>query len=516
MKNLKYLLVVLPLVCLGATTIMWYSQQPAATVLQDTMVIAVEKASPQGYQKTTLASLKTYTLHDLAVSNYYVYPTNFWISNTYVSNYVTTNVYNDTYASNYFWTNIYISQTYSTNVSITNFYQTDSYVSNFFNTNIYVNDTYVSNYFTTNLYTTTIVTNYTDGVHVAAGTGITAVTNGNLVTLGSAGGDQVWTNDGSFITPLDVQPVWIGDTSLYDNSASPLFGGGWNLQTNSSGTLEAMLFNINADSATNAAITGMYIDLLNADPQNQMQDTTTMAVANDSYASGPKVGVSVAVNAWDSSETENYAAGIVSSVDSYKERNLGIGSLVSVRNSTTNAAVVGLVKASSVDSSVNATAIGVLAAISDSNQRPFLNGNYIYPSTALLVQNDSTNTDSVVVITNGVRAASISKHGVVTANAYVATEYTWAGATNGLGLGEFTYTAYTPCAVTNLTTTGSALLSITNASSSNITFTVHSPIRIPYGETSRTYTLTNGDVFFGSFRKGTHGSAFVPRGFWQP
>lgn len=301
-------------ICTIAATIQWYSDQPSITRLEDSMVLAVERATPKGYRSITLASLRDYALNNVSITNYTIYSTNFWISNSYVSNYVVTNVYNDTYASNFFLTQNYVTNQYSTNVTVTNWYAPDNYVSNFFNTNIYVNDTYVSNYFTTNIYSTTV-------------------------------------------------------TNVYET------------------------LNVSNIYSTNIYTTNLY---------------------------------------------------------------------------TSNAFITNLTV------------------------------NNLYALTSRV---------SSLTISNGISFL----------------EHIWGGPTNQLTLStnEYYYVAYTPCAVTNLAVwqgagyAESALLSITNASDSNITFTVHSPIKIPYGETSRTYTITNGDVFFGSFRKGAHGMAYVPRGFFQ-
>lgn len=322
-------------ICTIAATIQWYSDQPSITRLEDSMVLAVERATPKGYRSITLASLRDYALNNVSITNYTIYSTNFWISNSYVSNYVVTNVYNDTYASNFFLTQNYITNQYSTNVTITNWYAPDNYVSNFFNTNIYVNDTYVSNYFTTNIYSTT-VTNVYETLNVS-----------------------------------NIYSTNIYTTNLYSTS---------NFTTN--------LY------TSNAFITNLY---------------------------------------------------------------------------TSNAYITNLTV------------------------------NNLYALTSRV---------SSLTISNGISFL----------------EHIWGGPTNQftLSTNEYYYVAYTPCAVTNLAVwqgagyAESALLAITNASSSNITFTVHSPIRIPYGETSRSYTVTNGDVFFGSFRKGAHGQVFVPRGFLQP
>jgi hypothetical protein len=99
------------------------------------------------------------------VTNFYLYTTNLYAGDTYVSNYFETNAFQDTYVSNFFQTNLYAYSTnlVVTNVTITNVleYWTNDYVSNFWNTNIY-QDTYLSNYYVTNLYSTTeqITTNF--------------------------------------------------------------------------------------------------------------------------------------------------------------------------------------------------------------------------------------------------------------------------------------------------------------------------------------------------------------------
>lgn len=148
----------------------------------------------------------------------------------------------------------------------------------------------------------------------------------------------------------------------------------------------------------------------------------------------------------------------------------------------------------------------------------------LYSTNAWITNLYSTNAFITNLTVNNFIALTSSVESLVVSNGISFLEHIWGGPTNQLTLStnEYYYVAYTPCAVTNLAVwmgagyAESALLAITNASDSNITFTVHSPIRIPYGETSRTYTITNGDVFFGSFRKGAHGMAYVPRGFWQP
>lgn len=85
--------------------------------------------------------------------NYYLYSTNIYNHDTYVSNYFTTNVWLDTYVSNFFVTNLTLLETnsYFTDY-VTNVFNQYDYISNFWATNIFVNDTYVSNYYTTNQY----------------------------------------------------------------------------------------------------------------------------------------------------------------------------------------------------------------------------------------------------------------------------------------------------------------------------------------------------------------------------
>jgi len=100
-----------------------------------------------------------------ANTNFYLFNTNIYTSDTTVSNYFTTNVFNNSYVSNFFNTNVYVTNFPTSYITVTNFYQTDEYVSNFFNTNIFVNNSYVSNYFVTNIFPTyTISSNFTYNV----------------------------------------------------------------------------------------------------------------------------------------------------------------------------------------------------------------------------------------------------------------------------------------------------------------------------------------------------------------
>jgi len=94
-------------------------------------------------------------------SNYYTFGTNYYISDTYVSNYFLTNILVDVSVSNYFNTNIYFSPTTNIyNSTIYAYSDNSTYVSNFFSTNLYTTnffqqDSYVSNYFQTNFFITT-------------------------------------------------------------------------------------------------------------------------------------------------------------------------------------------------------------------------------------------------------------------------------------------------------------------------------------------------------------------------
>ena len=88
------------------------------------------------------------------VTNFLFFSTNFYVQNSVVSNYFTTNVFHDTYASNYFVTNLYQFSS-TTNFYMSNIINNDTYISNFYLTNILVDNTYVSNYYTTNLFLST-------------------------------------------------------------------------------------------------------------------------------------------------------------------------------------------------------------------------------------------------------------------------------------------------------------------------------------------------------------------------
>lgn len=109
----------------------------------------------------------------------------------------------------------------------------------------------------------------------------------------------------------------------------------------------------------------------------------------------------------------------------------------------------------------------------------------------------------------------------VTATGIVFPEYAWAGPTNTLvcgGTNRWTFTATSDCAITQLLAyaagyANSALLSITNSATTNITIRWSAPIRIPYGYSSREYVLTNSDVIMFSADVAKYGSNVVPRGF---
>lgn len=111
---------------------------------------------------------------------------------------------------------------------------------------------------------------------------------------------------------------------------------------------------------------------------------------------------------------------------------------------------------------------------------------------------------------------------IILTNGMVIAEASWGGPTNFVLCGltnRYYYIANTPCAITNLVAWLSsgfenhAVLEITNASSSNITITVHTPIRIPVEDASRSYTLTNGNVMACSLEVATMGSNSVLRAF---
>jgi len=120
-------------------------------------------------------------------TNFLFFSTNFYVQNTIVSNYFTTNVFNDTYASNYFVTNIYQFSS-TTNFYMSNIINNDTYISNFYVTNILVDNTYVSNYYATNLFLSTnvFVTN-----SFVAGIATNANQFGPSVTLTLKDGVQV-------------------------------------------------------------------------------------------------------------------------------------------------------------------------------------------------------------------------------------------------------------------------------------------------------------------------------------
>lgn len=154
----------------------------------------------------------------LVSTNYYFSSTNFYVDNTYVSNYFVTNVFNDTYASNYFTTNLY--QLFSeTNFYLTNLVFNDTYISNFYVTNIVVNDTYVSNYYATNLFlgTNYYVTNAVQGAYIANLNG----TGTNTVMLGTRlGGSPIATN-------LDVEGYLnLGHTNRFTDDGTQLLRDG--------------------------------------------------------------------------------------------------------------------------------------------------------------------------------------------------------------------------------------------------------------------------------------------------
>lgn len=60
MKKKLLFLGTLVLLCVAATTIQWYSQQPNAGSLQDTDIGVIERMSPHAYNSFTLAQLKAY------------------------------------------------------------------------------------------------------------------------------------------------------------------------------------------------------------------------------------------------------------------------------------------------------------------------------------------------------------------------------------------------------------------------------------------------------------------------
>lgn len=116
----------------------------------------------------TVADLKS----QLNIAVYYttnniVYSTNYFISDSYVSNYFFTNVYLDTYMSNFYQTNFYTTNNtwnynITTNTYTTNIVNENSYPSNFFQTNIFFVDNTVSNFFLTNI--TYWTTNFTQQI----------------------------------------------------------------------------------------------------------------------------------------------------------------------------------------------------------------------------------------------------------------------------------------------------------------------------------------------------------------
>lgn len=107
-------------------------------------------------------------------------------------------------------------------------------------------------------------------------------------------------------------------------------------------------------------------------------------------------------------------------------------------------------------------------------------------------------------------------------NGMVIQEHAWDGPTNLVKCGitnRYYFTANTPCAITQLVAYASpnwenhSVLEITNASPTNITITVHAPIRIPVEDSTRVYTLTNGNVMACSLEVATMGSNSVLRAF---
>ncbi len=109
----------------------------------------------------------------------------------------------------------------------------------------------------------------------------------------------------------------------------------------------------------------------------------------------------------------------------------------------------------------------------------------------------------------------------VTSNLYF-FERTWPGPTNSLDMrnARWFYEANVPCSVTGFThvVTGVAdnatLLTISNASSTNLTFTLPTGVRIPTGDVNLLpYTVTNGDLLILSFQVVNNRTNVVPRTF---
>lgn len=175
-------------------------------------------------------------------SNYYVFNTNIYGGDTYVSNYFETNVFQDIVMSNYFFDFIYYTNIYETNLTITNFYGGDTYVSNFFDTNIFYNDTYVSNYFYTNINQNILIIN----------TNITFETN--FITINNITNiDQI-----NAKTVIITNEIYVGGDSLLDDvtitNGVRIATNRWAGDTNILSLLYAKQFH---QSHRNCAVTGL-------------------------------------------------------------------------------------------------------------------------------------------------------------------------------------------------------------------------------------------------------------------
>lgn len=452
----------------GAATIQWYTQQPTV-VPNDTMTLAVERVTPHAYGSFRLASLRDWVLQNVTVinttTNYYVFSTNIWQNNSYVSNYVVTNVYNDTYASNFFTTNNYVTNQYTTNVTVTNWIQNNSYITNFFNTNIYNNDSYVSNYFTTNLYTTTINTNYyaidTRNLYVSNLFATNIVTYNEWVTYLYT--TNISVTDGITNYSLTPNTVLRADAN---KRISSIPNGSGVLTNNGSGTvgyfpLASLFANISNAFVTN--LSGRDIYFSNA--------FFTNLVAGNAWVSNMWVTNLVAREAWIS--------------------NLWVTNLIAQKAYISNLWVTNLVAEKAWISNLWVTNLV--------SEKAWISNLWVTNLVAEKAWISNLWATNIWVDTIHAKTNEVGR--MILTNGMVIKEWAWEGPTNQLNVGStnrYRYTAYTPCAVTNLVPwldgfNNSSVLEIDNASSSNITVTIYAPVQIPVEDASRVYTLTNGN-----------------------